>query len=488
MSFKFYFLVLFNFCTVFWYRHTPAFDNILFITLVLVDVRSTMLSARSSESNELKKVSTLSFTAGSSDKRSAILKRLDKSIVSRTSRLIHGDGGPSVVIPCPLDPESATDMRARLHANFVGLARHGSVSTSSHATYSQGYKSWLRFCEAIQIDPRLLSVPLDSTTASVADHRLITLGTFMAHLGVDKGLKPPTVFNYVCGVQDHFRRSGYPLLPNDDPAIVELRKSLNIRFNALLPEGVGPDGRLPFTLEMLKMLIDHHTDPSIYQHLCRVICIKMGVSMVLRSCELVMTVDLHFIRGRDVVFFISVDGSTSLQQVRPRDVHLYDKSRVQLVVFNLRSRKNDQTGFGEKKPFKRREISPTCMFCLVQDAYDWACLAKPGDYEPFLSYRGIWNMSYSDFGNVIKLAARKSGFDDKRFSSHSLRIQAASVMADDNFSKTIIRCMGAWRSDSVFTYIRTIRRSQEAAVTSLADPTKLTNESVCLLYPGAQLF
>ena len=58
--------------------------------------------------------------------------------------------------------------------------------------------------------------------------------------------------------------------------------------------------------------------------------------------------------------------------------------------------------------------------------------------------------------NVLKIAIQASGFDKDVYNCGSLRIGRASDLLKLGISVETIKKIGRWRSNAVFTYLRTL--------------------------------
>ena len=98
----------------------------------------------------------------------------------------------------------------------------------------------------------------------------------------------------------------------------------------------------------------------------------------------------------------------------------------------------------------------------------WARLAA-GD--PFLSFRRQWNLSYSTLQKAIKRVAVFLGLDPNLYSTHSLRIGGATVMAAAGLPDYIIQLIGRWKSLAFLTYIRSNLAMFTKAFSVLTNPS-----------------
>jgi hypothetical protein len=144
---------------------------------------------------------------------------------------------------------------------------------------------------------------------------------------------------------------------------------------------------------------------------------------------------------------------------------------------NLLKMINDKYGLGHRFCFNRVDNPlPNQVFDIALILFEWAQLAKPKNNDPFFSWNnGSITLSSNDINLSIKSIARHFGLNDKKFSSKSLRIGGASVLAAANVPDYIIQTMGRWKSLVFLQYIRLSTAALNKAVTIMSDISTFTS-------------
>ena len=124
---------------------------------------------------------------------------------------------------------------------------------------------------------------------------------------------------------------------------------------------------------------------------------------------------------------------------------------------------------------------------LVEILFDWALGAGLSPNDPFLSYRKMWVLSYSTFQKAIKSVASSLGLDHTRYSTHSLRIGGASVMAAAGLPDYVIQLIGRWKSLAFLTYIRSNLSMFTKALSVLSNPDLFTISHLMSVNSGSKL-
>jgi len=159
---------------------------------------------------------------------------------------------------------------------------------------------------------------------------------------------------------------------------------------------------------------------------------------------------------------------------------------VELVI-TRDSTKTDKDGAGHNFSFPRdTDTVADAAFDLVQDMFDWAKVAKPKQEDPFFAYRGEWALKYDQVNNTIKKVMSSLGFTTNlhQFSTHSLRIGDASLLAQAGFADCIIQKMGHWKSLCFLEYIRLSTTAFRNCYKQLTNHKILTNNDVTKLMPN----
>ena len=110
--------------------------------------------------------------------------------------------------------------------------------------------------------------------------------------------------------------------------------------------------------------------------------------------------------------------------------------------------------------------------------------------DPFLAFRGdptlgfkpFW-LKYRYFVDKIKATASECGFDPKLFSSHSLRIGGATILAAAGLPNHYIQTMGRWKSLAFLAYIHIAVGAMSTAIKTIVNPKWFSNAQLRVLHP-----
>ena len=107
---------------------------------------------------------------------------------------------------------------------------------------------------------------------------------------------------------------------------------------------------------------------------------------------------------------------------------------------------------------------PGNKYCVVRRMKEYI-RSRPGrPNEPFFRTAEGRPLRRDDVNRAVAAAAAKLGLPEHRYTSHSIRIGAATVMAEQGASEMEIKQRGRWTSDAFMLYIRqTIRRIRAAS-------------------------
>ena len=250
-------------------------------------------------------------------------------------------------------------------------------------------------------------------------------------------------------------------------------------------------GRLPYTVESLlfgKQQV--FNDPANLVHEMIVLQQEFQLSTLARISEVLIHPGAHthhHLRNDETVFAVQ-DGNNIVQYVGAANVHIVDPTcnfRVIDVIITRSSAKNDISGLGNNFSFSG-DGSDSQAFNLATDMYKWAHKGCRRDNDPFFSYQGNWALSYTQANEAIKECMRRQGFEKNlsQFSTHSLRIGGASLLAASGFSDCVIQKMGGWKSNAFLKYIRLAVAAFKKCQDALSNPSILTNDHLIRMLPG----
>lgn len=121
------------------------------------------------------------------------------------------------------------------------------------------------------------------------------------------------------------------------------------------------------------------------------------------------------------------------------------------VVIHLRESKSDIFRSGvDIKIFANNLLS--CPYQALKTAWTRSPVTSPS--APLFQYPTGRPLDYHFLQRALKVLTKRIGFDDARYSSHSLRIGGATTLAVLGFPAHVIRTLGRWRSLSYQLYTR----------------------------------
>ena len=200
----------------------------------------------------------------------------------------------------------------------------------------------------------------------------------------------------------------------------------------------------------------------------------------------------HHILTHEIQFFILRLLPPSPIPHKPYFINAFDAQSIDPAAFDVleiivtrTTSKTDQAGAGNNYSFKRNP-DPAAAFDFVMNMFQWAQLARPAHDAPFFSYRGDWNLTYDKYNAAIKTVMASLGFQAvlSQFSTHSIRIGGASILAAAGFSDYVIKKMGNWKSLALLRNIRLSTETFDKCLSALSDPSILSADSVARMLPG----
>jgi hypothetical protein len=150
---------------------------------------------------------------------------------------------------------------------------------------------------------------------------------------------------------------------------------------------------------------------------------------------------------------------------------------VGVVITNSRA-KSDALGEGNRFHFPRQLVSGDVAFDFVEILFKWALRARVSSGDWFLSYRQTFRLSGEVLNQSLKKVASRLGLNVDKYSSHSLRIGGASVLAAAGVPDYVIMKMGRWKSLAFLMYIRAASSMFRSAMLALSNPHLLTCQHI----------
>ena len=392
---------------------------------------------------------------------------------------------PLVTVLEPVGPESVDEFWSRLQGNWQILAA-SCVTVSSRVTYNSAWKHWLSFCERLGAVASLSTpFPRWDQSNSVHSYQVTMIISFIAYLQAKRPrLRPGTVDDYISGLRHCLMQLNVEGTVFKAQIITQCRASLNLQQRILHPE--NEDKTLPFLAEWfssLRRLVSLTTVKSFMI----VVALELSFVCLLRSSEVLITSDDHFLRACDVSFLFKLPSSSEPVWVSPSEVYLYELDHLIGVSIKIRSAKNDQGGRGYRYYYERNPaLSSDAAFDLVVDMYLLSKAARPVGEAAFFSYND-YVLPYHKFNATIKLVAKSEGQDPSRYSCHSMRIGGATLLAAAHFPDYIIQNMGRWKSLAFLHYLHWAPSMMSSALTALIDPSIFTLKDLQKMNAGVSI-
>ena len=396
---------------------------------------------------------------------------------ARQKRAFNPKGLAFETVPEPPDGESADVFWNRLQENWQILASN-CVSMNSRVTYHTAWKHWDNFCGRIKA-PVSLNIPFPGwrPESSIHPYEVTMIVSFIAYLQskITPKLKPGTVDNYVSGLRHCLTQYGVNETVFKVQVIRQCRAALNIQHRIENPE--NEENTLPFLVEwfpVLRRLVSLVDEKSFML----VVACELAFVCLMRYSEVILTAEDHFLRACDVKFCM-VDAQSGLEfWIVPGQAYLYSSDLLKGCSIRIRSAKNDQGGRGYKYYFERDvTLSSTAAFDLVFDMFSLAQATRPEGEEAFFSRKersGVYRLPYYRLNDMVKKVAVEMGQDPERYSSHSLRIGGATVLAAANFPDYVIQNMGRWKSLAFLHYLHWAPSMMRSAMKVLVDTSVFT--------------
>ena len=292
------------------------------------------------------------------------------------------------------------------------------ISPNSQRAYATGLNSFCRFLQC-------RSVPL--APASVEHVRQFVAWLSLQHLA------PATVASYVAGVGYFHKLNGWSD-PTKDFVVSKLVEGCRRDCPSV-------DNRLPISIAVLE---------GICQALPQV-CNSQFECTLFRAA--VLSAFFGFMRIGE--FAANSRHKVQRSILAISDLQFCTSGSQNSVLLSFRHSKANQTGIPQTiclVPSQNVSICPVRalqQFVGVRPMVSGALFCH-FDTSPLTKYQ---------FNAVLRKVMTFCGWQELHFTSHSFRIGAATTAFELGVSQTDIQRMGRWRSDSVFSYIRSVQPS-----------------------------
>ena len=293
---------------------------------------------------------------------------------------------------------------------------HSAISPGSRKTYEQAWNHFLDF------STRYCGTASPQLPLSVSDIVL-----FVAYLSAKK-LAPSTISTYISALSYVHKIGSF-----SDPTKAFVVHKIMTAQSRLCSK---PDIRLPITRSILHKLVQalNHTITPAYQILLFQTMFLVAFYGFFRVGELTTKTPE---RRHSVLQFQSLS-------------FLKSRNEVQAAKLVITDYKHNTTG----RPFSiiiHRESTVHC--CPVEFLLRW-CRMRGSNSGPLFCLADGSAVKTEVFTRQLKGALAFCDLDCSSYKSHSFRIGAASLAAENGMSDAQIRGLGRWKSDAFKLYIR----------------------------------
>jgi len=392
-------------------------------------------------------------------------------------------GLPEFTVRVPTQDESQDVFWDRLQFNWKVLAST-CVSLNSRATYSTAWEHWRSFCGHLQADTSLVTpFPRWNAAASAHPYQVTMIVSFIAYLESKRpALQPGTVDNYISGLRHCLMQINVDKAVFKAQIVTQCRASLNIRQR--IEHAKHEVEALPFLAEWFVTLrrIKSCTTTRVFMV---VVALQFAFVCLLRFSEFCVTAEDHFVRACDIKFVMRHPASPDGLWILPEDAHSFSLADVIGMSAKIRSAKNDQGGRGYRYYYERcPTLSQSATFDLVADMFLLACATRPKGEAAFFSHNDYLLSEYM-VNKTIREVVREVGEDVSRYSSHSMRIGGASLLAAAHFPDYVIQNMGRWKSLAFLHYLHWAPSMMSKALEALTDCSIFTLRDLQKMHAGA---
>ena len=377
-----------------------------------------------------------------------------------------------------------------------------SITPQSRCSYSTGQKRWLEFTTAIGTNPSMSIIPAGVSTLlnGLSWHEAVVMGflSYLHHTEVDS-ITPNSACTYLSAVifmlqcmnvDTSFIDSSVP--------IARCKKGMRLAFRLAGGNEVAKGKKLPFLLDMIHACIQYVLSDSPMDLMIRM-AMLLGLLCVFRKGELVIVktrlprnpngslgdvaCQNHHIRTRNISFIFRSTESTYPAHLA-RDMQL--AGLLQMII-EVETMKNDQDGSGNKMCFSRYTVTRDRPYDLVTEVFLFNQRARPEAEHPFLSWQGQFSLKIDKLVEAMRKTAIRAPFhmDPKRFSTKSLRIAGATILAAAGVEEYIIMKSGRWKSVAFMKYMRLSVAMFDTSLSALSNISTLSMVDMRRLLPGA---
>jgi hypothetical protein len=372
------------------------------------------------------------------------------------------------------------------------------VLPSTQKTYNTGEKLWLTVTADIGTDPYMrIKNPAWNAGAMIFARTSITweetcvLAFLAATREAPHAITPKAAFNYLSAARKFLQNGGVDtaFLVNSQ-YIRNTKASMQIAYR--LQTGITDKDtlRLPVSADMIT---GHHASVKRSGNYT-ILDLAVFTAEILAYTTLSRVSEYlskntrdkngaratHALRSNDVMFEFDDGAIVASHEMRNRQF-----AKVVGSLVNIRSAKNDPTGRGHRYYFPKSTPGDQSMYCITWVLWNYAKQAKPEGRNSFFYIPAIkWTLKPAYLNKRLRTMARMYGLDEKRVSSHSLRIGGATALAAAGMHEYEIKQMGGWKSDVFLDYARNTTQMFARARTALARKNAVTIQTTKRLHPG----
>lgn len=340
------------------------------------------------------------------------------------------------------------------------------VISSSQATYANAWEQWIKFCTANHVCQETIQPQGNCKISSTnRPFKVNAILGYMSTLYFISRKSPKTIKGYLAGIAYHFRVKGLDMSFYSHDAISGARKGI---ANLYYQSKKSTPSKVPFTLDMIHIMRTYVVSYDTPIGRCIILAAITALVMILRISEYVYAPkNVHYLKPQSVLFYGKKDNA--IVQVDASKVHNFALSELMEVKIIVQSSKTDKEKKGKVRVFARRV---DLEYCMVKAHYEWCKLARPTLDRPYFNYRNHWNLTASDITNAMKQTASLLDINPKYVTSHSFRYGGATSLVAADFTPTLVRHLGGWKSDTALDYMKVTPELSNKAASAVLDLNK----------------
>jgi len=374
-----------------------------------------------------------------------------------------------------------------------------SVVPNSQGQYQIGWNHYLQYLVHFGTNILMTVIPTEFRVMqrdqqwSYSFPETVFLG-YLNYLRVQVQVLPQTAFSYMSAVRFMLKCHNMDTSFLDNSQCIRSTRSGMMLTYRMSDGNTEAEGRtMPMTTDMVQFGVNTMFNDGTFISRAIRTALVTAFCLLMRICEyIVVKKSDHHLLGESVIFGIRESLIQSIRFITSDTAHLYDTSLVCQVIVTVRSAKNDKFGLGHRFCFQRGESSmPNDQaFDITKILFEWAQVARPSSKQPFFSWKignKINTLSRNQIDKAIKSIASKYGFPTKRWTSKSLRIGGASVLAAAQVPDYTIKMMGRWKSLIFLEYIRLSTLAFNKAVAIMSNISTFTSTDLMQISSSATL-